>query len=145
MLPPARGMMFMLKLRFCKALSAVVGVRSRHGSAIQARRAFDWDVNLCQVGHLNGPLEVALKIWDHEGNVVNLLSRRTIQVDHACPPPVSQMTTPTTYDGTAFKLIGQQQNQAQAFPHSDSVAGRNRCLVDEPANLSCSSKNGMVC
>jgi hypothetical protein len=65
---------------------------------------FDWDVNLCQAGPLNGPLEVALKIWDHEGNVVSLLSRRTIQVDHACPPPVSQMTTPTTYDGTAFKL-----------------------------------------
>ncbi|MEN6580296.1 MAG: M23 family metallopeptidase, partial [Anaerolineaceae bacterium] len=65
---------------------------------------FDWDVNLCQVGPLNGPLEVALKIWDHEGNEVSLLSRRTIQVDHACPPPVSQMTAPTTYDGTAFKL-----------------------------------------
>ncbi len=65
---------------------------------------FDWDVNLCQVGPLNGPLEVALKIWDHEGNEVSLLSRRTIQVDHACPPPVSQMTAPTTYNGTAFKL-----------------------------------------
>jgi hypothetical protein len=65
---------------------------------------FDWDVNLCQAGPLNGPLEVALKIWDHEGNEVGMLSRRTIQVDHACPPPVSQMITPTTYDGTAFKL-----------------------------------------
>jgi hypothetical protein len=65
---------------------------------------FDWDVNLCLAGPLNGPLEVALKIWDHEGNVVGLLSRRTIQVDHACPPPVSQMTTPTIYDATAFKL-----------------------------------------
>ena len=65
---------------------------------------FDWDVNLCQAGPLNGPLEVALKIWDHEGNEVGLLSRRTIQVDHACPPPISQMTTPTTYDGTAFML-----------------------------------------
>jgi hypothetical protein len=69
-----------------------------------AAGVFDWDVNLCQVGPLNGSLEVALKIWDHEGNMVSLLSRRTIQVDHACPPPVSQMTTPTTYDGTAFKL-----------------------------------------
>jgi len=65
---------------------------------------FDWDVNLCQAGPLNGPLEIALKIWDHEGNEVGLLSRRTVQVDHACPPPVSQMTTPTTYDGTAFKI-----------------------------------------
>jgi len=65
---------------------------------------FDWDVNLCQAGPLNGPLEVALKLWDHEGNVVGLLSKRTITVDHACPPPVSQMTAPTTYDGTALKL-----------------------------------------
>jgi len=65
---------------------------------------FDWDVNLCQAGPLNGPLEIALKIWDHEGNEVSLLSRRTIQVDHACPPPVSQMTTADTFDGTAFKL-----------------------------------------
>lgn len=69
-----------------------------------AAGVFDWDVNLCQAGPLNGPLEVALKIWDHEGNEVGLLSRRTIQVDHACPPPVSNMTTPTTYDGTAFIL-----------------------------------------
>lgn len=69
-----------------------------------ASGVFDWDVNLCQAGPLNGLLEVALKIWDHEGNVVSLLSPRTIQVDHACPPPVSQMTTPTTYDGTAFML-----------------------------------------
>ena len=69
-----------------------------------AAGVFDWDVNLCQVGPLDGPLEIALKIWDHEGNEVSLLSRRTIQVDHACPPPVSQMTTPTTYNGTAFKL-----------------------------------------
>jgi len=69
-----------------------------------AAGVFDWDVNLCQAGPLNGALEVALKIWDHEGNVVSLLSPRTIQVDHACPPPVSQMTAPNTYDGTAFTL-----------------------------------------
>lgn len=65
---------------------------------------FDWDVNLCQAGAFNGPLEIALKIWDHEGNEVSLLSRRTIQVDHACPPPLSTMTAPETFDGTAFKL-----------------------------------------
>ena len=69
-----------------------------------ASGVFDWDVNLCLAGPLNGPLEVALKIWDHEGNVVSLLSRRTIQVDHACPPPVSQLISPTTFDGTAFLL-----------------------------------------
>ena len=65
---------------------------------------FDWDVNLCQAGVPSGPFEVALKIWDHEGNMVSLISRRTIQVDHACPPPGSQMTSPTTFDGTAFLL-----------------------------------------
>lgn len=65
---------------------------------------FDWDVDLCQVGPLNGPLEIALKLWDHEGNVVEHLSRRTIHVDHACPPPSSQMTAPTSYDGTGVKL-----------------------------------------
>lgn len=78
-----------------------IGPRVSNPSAVGV---FDWDVNLCQAGPLNGALEVALKIWDHEGNVVSLLSRRTILVDHACPPPVSQMTAPSTYDGTAFKL-----------------------------------------
>lgn len=65
---------------------------------------FDWDVDLCKVGPLHGALEIALKIWDHEGNVVEQLSKRTVQVDHACPPPSSQLTAPTTYDGTAMKL-----------------------------------------
>lgn len=46
---------------------------------------FDWDVNICKAGDINGPLEVALKIWDHEGNVTSLLSPRTINVDDACP------------------------------------------------------------
>ena len=29
---------------------------------------FDWDVNLCQAGAFNGPLQIGLAVWDHEGN-----------------------------------------------------------------------------
>lgn len=65
---------------------------------------YDWDVNLCDVGPLNGPLEVALNVWDHEGNKTTALSPRTIQVDHACPPPSSAMNSPQTFDSTATKL-----------------------------------------
>jgi hypothetical protein len=51
----------------------------------QTNGVFDWDVNICKAGDINGPLEVALKLWDHEGNVTSLLSPRTINVDDACP------------------------------------------------------------
>lgn len=51
----------------------------------QTNGVFDWDVNICKAGDINGPLEVALKLWDHEGNVASLLSPRTINVDDACP------------------------------------------------------------
>lgn len=50
-----------------------------------AAGVFDWDVNICKAGDLNGSLEVALKLWDHEGNIASLLSPRTINVDDACP------------------------------------------------------------
>lgn len=46
---------------------------------------FDWDVNICKAGDLNGSLQVALKIWDHEGNITSMLSPRYIWVDDACP------------------------------------------------------------
>jgi len=49
---------------------------------------YDWDVNLCDVGPLDGPLEVALRVWDHEGNVTAPLDPRTIQVDEACGPRI---------------------------------------------------------
>ncbi len=49
---------------------------------------YDWDVNLCQAGPLNGWLEVGLRIWDHEGNVSGPLDRRMIYVDAACPGQV---------------------------------------------------------
>ena len=68
---------------------------------------FDWDVDLCSAGPLNGPLTLGLKIWDHEGNVVNLIDPShliTIQVDHACPPPVSHLSLAQTFDSTALKL-----------------------------------------
>jgi murein DD-endopeptidase MepM/ murein hydrolase activator NlpD len=65
---------------------------------------FDWDVDLCAVAPLNGPLEIALRIWDHEGNVASALDSRLIQVDHACPPPTSQLMPAETFDSTAVRL-----------------------------------------
>ncbi len=65
---------------------------------------YDWDVNLCESAPVNGPLEVALRVWDHEGNVASALNPRTIQVDHACPPPTSQLNPAVSYDSTATKL-----------------------------------------
>lgn len=65
---------------------------------------YDWDVDLCSVGPLNGPLEVALRVWDHEGNVSPALNPRTIQVDYACPPPASAMSPAETFDSTALRL-----------------------------------------
>jgi len=66
---------------------------------------YDWDVNLCDVGPINGPLEVAVRAWDHEGNVSSALDPRTINVDHACPVPVSSILNPAqTMDSTAIYL-----------------------------------------
>ena len=65
---------------------------------------FDWDVDLCAAGPLNGPLEVGLRIWDHEGNVTAALDPHSIQVDHACPPPTSQLKPAEGFDSTAVRL-----------------------------------------
>lgn len=65
---------------------------------------YDWDVDLCTTIQHNGPLDVALRIWDHEGNVAGALDPRTIQVDHACPPPTSQLKPAETFDSTAMRL-----------------------------------------
>ena len=65
---------------------------------------YDWDVDLCASIGYNGPLEVALRIWDHEGNVSEALDPRTIQVDHACPPPTSQLKPAEAFDSTAVRL-----------------------------------------
>ena len=65
---------------------------------------YDWDVDLCEFAPVNGPLEVALRVWDHEGNVASALNPRTIQVDHACPPPASQLNPAISYDSTATLL-----------------------------------------
>lgn len=62
----------------------------------------DWDVNLCDLGALNGALQLQLKVWDHEGNVAT--SNRAVLVEHSCPPPVSAMTASTTYDSSAAQL-----------------------------------------
>jgi hypothetical protein len=65
---------------------------------------YDWDVNLCAVGPLNGPLEVALRVWDHEGNVASALGPRTINVDHACPPPSSDLFPAAGFNSTVMRL-----------------------------------------
>lgn len=65
---------------------------------------YDWDVNLCEVGPLNGPLDVALRAWDHEGNISGPLSPRTIQVEHSCPPPTSQLLPAQSFASTALRL-----------------------------------------
>lgn len=65
---------------------------------------YDWDLDLCEFAPVNGPLEVALRVWDHEGNVASALNPRTIQVEHACPPPSSQLNPAVSYDSTATKL-----------------------------------------
>jgi hypothetical protein len=61
-------------------------------------------VDLCAVGGLNGPLEVAVRAWDHEGSAALALSPRTIQVDHACPPPSSQLKPAEGFNSTAVRL-----------------------------------------
>jgi hypothetical protein len=61
-------------------------------------------VDLCTAVPTNGPLEVALRVWDHEGNVASALDARTIQIDHACPPPSSQLNRADTFDSTAVYL-----------------------------------------
>ncbi len=65
---------------------------------------YDWDVDLCAVAPLNGPLEVALRAWDYEGNTAAALDAHTIQVDYACPPPASQLNLAETFDSTAVSL-----------------------------------------
>lgn len=65
---------------------------------------YDWDIDLCAVAPLNGPIEVALRVWDHEGNMAAALDPRTIQIDHACPPPTSQLKPAETFDSTAVNL-----------------------------------------
>lgn len=65
---------------------------------------YDWDVDLCAAGPFNGPLELALRVWDHEGNVAAALAPRTIQVDHACPPPSSQLEPAEVFASTALRL-----------------------------------------
>ena len=71
---------------------------------------YDWDVDLCSAGAFNGPLEVALRVWDHEGNVAAALTPRLIQVEHACPPPISQLNPAETFDSTAVQLSWQATN-----------------------------------
>lgn len=63
----------------------------------------DWDVDLCAVAPLNGPVEIALRVTDYERNTA-VVDPHTIQVDHACPPPTSQLMPAETFDSTAARL-----------------------------------------
>ncbi len=65
---------------------------------------YDWDVDLCSVAPLNGEVELALQVWDHEGNLAAALSPRTVQVDHACPPSTSQLKPAEGFASTAVRL-----------------------------------------
>mgnify|MGYP000891952711 FL=1 len=65
---------------------------------------YDWDVDLCSAAPVNGDLDVALRVWDHEGNVASVLNPRTIYVDHACPPPNSNLLPAESFDSTATLL-----------------------------------------
>jgi murein DD-endopeptidase MepM/ murein hydrolase activator NlpD len=76
---------------------------------------YDWDANLCAVAPLHGAVEVALRVQDHEGNAASALSPRTIQVDHACPPPVSQLNPAEVFDSTAARLSWQVTDSGAGF------------------------------
>ena len=65
---------------------------------------YDWDVDLCSAGPLNGEVEIALRAWDHEGNMAAALSPRSVFVDHACPPSASQLKLAEVFDSTAVRL-----------------------------------------
>lgn len=65
---------------------------------------YDWDVDLCSAGALNGEVEIALRVWDHEGNIAAALSPRSVFVDHACPPSASQLKPAEVFDSTAVRL-----------------------------------------
>lgn len=65
---------------------------------------YDGDVDLCSAGPLHGAVELALRVWDHEGNVSSALSPRTVQVQHACPPSASQLHPAEVFASTAVRL-----------------------------------------
>lgn len=66
--------------------------------------SYQWNVDLCSIAPLNGEVEIALRVWDYEGNVASPLGSSTIQVDHACPPATSQLRAAQTFDSTAVLL-----------------------------------------
>ncbi len=95
-----------VQVKAVRLVAKLNGVWSEIGPTItqQAQpNVYDWDVNLCNVGPLNGPLEVGLRVWDYEGNVAGVLNPRTIQVDYACPA-TSQLLPAGTYNSTAVLL-----------------------------------------
>lgn len=64
------------------------------GSAVTSN-PFNASADLCTAGIGDGPVQVALRLWDLEGNQVDILNtQRTVVKNHACtpPPPTCQPT-----------------------------------------------------
>ncbi len=95
---------------------------------------YGWDVDLCAVAPLNGPLEVALRVWDYEGNIASALDPRTIEVDHACPPPTSQLSPAETFDSTAVHLSWEAASAGAGLGSFD-LQWRNEPGIWDEANM----------
>jgi murein DD-endopeptidase MepM/ murein hydrolase activator NlpD len=95
---------------------------------------YDWDVDLCAATGHNGSLDVALRIWDYEGNVSQALNPRTIQVDHACPPPTSELKPAKTFDSTAVHLSWDATSAGAGFGSFD-LQWRSEPGVWDAANI----------
>ncbi len=76
---------------------------------------YDWDVDLCSGGPLNGAVELALRVWDHEGNMASALDPRTVLVDHACPPSTTQLRPAEVLDSTAVRLSWEAVDNGAGF------------------------------
>ncbi|GAB4474803.1 MAG: hypothetical protein Kow0088_11050 [Anaerolineales bacterium] len=75
---------------------------------------YAWEVDLCSIAPLNGDTEIALRVWDYEGNVITT-STRSVRVDHACPPSTSQLHSAQTFDSTAVRLNWDAEDNGAAF------------------------------
>ncbi len=95
---------------------------------------YDWDVDLCSAVPVNGELEIALQVWDHEGNVASALTPRKIIVDHACPPPVSSIYPAESFDSTATKLTWQAVNGGAGISSFD-LQWRTETGIWEAGNI----------
>ncbi len=100
----------------------------------ESGNTYDWDVNLCEAAPVNGALEVALRVWDHEGNVASALNPYVVQVDHACKPPSSQLNPAQSFDSSATFLSWEAVN-AGAGLGSFELQWTTQSGVWETANI----------